>query len=64
MAAPSPWVLWIVLTAASVAIAGAVLWIAFAAFDRRERRQQGFEVKPNTAGAEPTVTREKDTDHG
>jgi len=64
MAAQTPWLLWVVLTIGSVIVGGAMLWIAFATVNRRQRRQQGFEVKPTTAGAEPTVLREKDTDHG
>ena len=64
MTAVNPAWLWVILTVAGVAMGGAMLWIAFAVFDRRERRQQGFEVKPTAAGAEPTVLREKDTDHG
>lgn len=45
MAAVSPVWLWVVLTVASVAVGGAMLWIAFAAVNRRQRQQQGFEVK-------------------
>ena len=64
MAAQSYWVLWIVLTVGSVVVGGAMLWIAFASVNRRQRQQQGFEVKPTAAGGEPAVLREKDTDHG
>ena len=64
MPAVNPVLLWVVLTVASVAVGGAMLWIAFASFDRRERERQGFEVKQDAAGAEPPALREKDTDHG
>ena len=64
MTAVSPVWLWVILTVASVIVGGAMLWIAFATFDRRQRQQQGFEVKPTTAGAQPGVLREKETDHG
>ena len=64
MTAVNPVWLWVALTVASVIVGGAMLWIAFATVDRRQRQQQGFEVKPTAAGAEPTVLREKDTDHG
>ena len=64
MTAVNPVLLWVVLTVASVAVGGAMLWIAFAAVDRRQRDRQGFEVKPTTTGAEPGVLREKDNDHG
>ena len=65
MAAQTPWFLWVILTAASIAVGGAMLWIAFAAFNKREReRRQGFEVKTNTAGDARTgdraVLREKE----
>ena len=65
MTAVNPVLLWVVLTVASVAVGGAMLWIAFAAVNKRQGEQrQGFEVKETTAGAEPGVLREKDTDHG
>ena len=64
MVAQTPWLLWIVLTVASVAVGAAMLWGAFASFNRREQQQQGFEVKQNAAGHEPAAPREKDTDHG
>ena len=64
MTAVNPVWLWVILTVAGLAVGGAMLWIAFATFDRRNRQQQGFEVKPTTAGAKPGVPREKDTDHG
>ena len=60
MAAQNYWILWIVLSVASIAVGGAMLWIAFASVDKRQRQQQAFEVKPNTAGGEPTVLREKE----
>jgi hypothetical protein len=65
MTAPAPWLLWIVLTVASMAVGGAILAVAFAVYNRGEKRRlQEFEVKPTTAGAQPGVTREKETDHG
>jgi hypothetical protein len=38
--------LWVVLTVASVAVGGAMLWVAFAVVNRRERQQRGFDVTP------------------
>ena len=65
MTAVNPVLLWVVLTVASVAVGGAMLWVAFAAVNKRQReQQQGFEVKPTAAGAEPAALREKETDHG
>ena len=64
MTAVNPLWLWVVLTVASVAVGGAMLWIAFAVVNRRERERHGFDVKPNTAGGEPAVLREKENDHG
>ena len=54
MTAVNPVWLWVVLTVASVAVGGTMLWIAFAAVDRRQRQQQGFEVKTNASGDPPT----------
>ena len=59
MTAPTPWLLWILLTIGSVVVGGLMLWIAFAAVNKRQR-QQGFEVKPNTTGGDPAVLREKE----
>ena len=42
---------------------GAMLAIAFYAFNRREARQ-GFEVKTDAGGTPPTALREKETNHG
>ena len=65
MAAQTPWFLWILLTVASMAVGGAILAVAFAVYNRGEKRRlQGFEVKPTTPGGEPGVLREKETDHG
>jgi hypothetical protein len=64
VAAVNPIWLWVVLTLASVAVGGTALWIAFAAVNRRQREQQGFEVKTTAAGGDPAALREKDTDHG
>ena len=51
MTAQTPWFLWLILTAGSVAVGGAMLWIAFASFNKRERRRQrGFEVKATDSG--------------
>jgi len=44
--AVNPVWLWVVLTVASVVVGGAMLWIAFAVVNKRERQQRGFEVKP------------------
>ena len=60
MTAVNPVWLWVALTVASVAVGGAMLWIAFAAVDRRQKQQRGFEVKTSTTGAEPAVLREKE----
>ena len=60
MTAVNPVWLWVILTVAGVAVGGAMLWIAFAAFDRRQRQQQGFEVKTTATGAEPAALREKE----
>ena len=46
MAAVNPIWLWVALTLASVVVGGAMLWIAFAAVNRRQREQRGFDVKP------------------
>ena len=65
MAAPTPWLLWIFLTVAGIAVGGAILAVAFAVYNRGEKRRlQGFEVKPATPGGEPGVLREKEIDHG
>jgi hypothetical protein len=65
MAAQAPWFLWTVLTVASMAVGGAMLAVAFAVYNRGERRrQQGFEVNTTTGGQPAPVTREKETDHG
>ncbi len=45
--AVNPIWLWVVLTLASVAVGGTALWIAFAAVNRRQREQRGFDVKPS-----------------
>ena len=47
MTAVNPVWLWVVLTVASVAVGGAMLWIAFAAVNKRQREQRGFDVKPS-----------------
>jgi hypothetical protein len=60
--AVNPVWLWVVLTVASVAVGGAMLWIAFAVVNKRERERHGFEVKQNTGGS--PVPREKENDHG
>ena len=60
MTAVNPVLLWVVLTVASVAVGGAMLWIAFAAVDKRQRDRQGFEVKQDTTGPGPAVAREKE----
>jgi hypothetical protein len=44
--AVNPVWLWVVLTVASIAVGGAMLWIAFAVVNKRERERHGFEVKP------------------
>ena len=65
MTAVNPYLLWVVLTVAGVAVGGAVLWIAFAAVNKRQGEQrQGFEVKETTSGGESGVLREKETNHG
>ena len=64
MTAVNPVWLWVALTLASVVVGGAMLWIAFAVVNRRQREQQGFEVKTTAAGAEPAALREKEIDHG
>ena len=46
MTAVNPVWLWVVLTVASVAVGGAMLWVAFAVVNRRERQQRGFDVTP------------------
>ena len=60
--AVNPLLLWVVLTVASVAVGGAMLWIAFAAVNKRQQgdQRQGFEVKETTAGGEPGVLPEKE----
>ena len=65
MTAVNPVWLWVILTVASVAVGGTMLWIAFAAVDRRQRQErQGFEVKTNASGESPSdgpaVPREKE----
>ena len=65
MTAVNPVWLWVILTVASVAVGGTMLWIAFAAVNRRQRReQQGFEVKTNAPGDArsdaPAAPREKE----
>ena len=63
MTAQTPWLLWLVLLAGGIAVGGAMLAVAFYAFNRRESRQ-GFEVKTDAAGGEPAALREKETNHG
>ena len=60
MTAVNPFWIWVALTASSVIVGGGMLWIAFAVVNKRQREQQGFEVKTNTAGGESAVLREKD----
>jgi hypothetical protein len=56
VAAVNPIWLWVALTLASVAVGGAMLWIAFAAVNKRQRQQHGFEVKTGgTTADEPGV---------
>ena len=54
MAEHPPWFLWAILTVASCVVGGAMLWIAFAAFNRRERQQRGFEVRAKDNSGHPT----------
>ena len=63
MTAQTPWLLWLVLLAAGIAVGGAMLAFAFYAFNRREARQ-GFEVKTDAGGTPPPALREKETNHG
>jgi hypothetical protein len=58
--AVNPVWLWVILTVASVVVGGAMLWIAFATVNRRQRQQLGFEVKTTATGAEPAALREKE----
>jgi hypothetical protein len=60
VAAVNPFWIWVALTASSVVVGGGMLWIAFAVVNKRQREQQGFGVKPNTAGAESAALREKE----
>ena len=63
MTAQTPWLLWLVLLAAGIAVGGGMLAFAFYVFNRREARQ-GFEVKTDAVGGEPAALREKETNHG
>ena len=60
MTAVNPFWIWVALTALSVVVGGGMLWIAFAVVNKRQREQQGFEVKTNAAGGEPGALREKE----
>ena len=46
MTAVNPIWLWVALTLASVVVGGAMLWIAFAAVNKRQRELRGFDVEP------------------
>jgi hypothetical protein len=64
MTAQTPWILWVFLTAGSVAVGGAMLVVAFAVVNRRQKRQRGFEVTTTTTGSTPAVLPERENDHG
>jgi hypothetical protein len=62
MTAQTPWLLWVLLTLGSVIVGGAMLFVAFAVFNRREGQRQGFEVK-TSAGADATAAVPGEKEH-